>query len=154
MAVSHVLSDLKRAYEEQISLLTDQAKEVDIIITAARQMGIPPSSSFPPSLPSCFPPSFTPSLPPSSSPSSFSPALTLPITPSFSCPPGKPSPRLILKAHVDAMRSGSVIVDLCADEGGNVEVSKVNEVRETPFPSPFLSDANTVFPRTIGIRIE
>ena len=35
--------------------------------------------------------------------------------------PGKPAPRLISDAQVAAMRRGSVIVDLAADAGGNVE---------------------------------
>ena len=35
--------------------------------------------------------------------------------------PGKPAPRLISDAQVASMRAGSVIVDLAADVGGNVE---------------------------------
>src|SRR5437764_1327 len=35
--------------------------------------------------------------------------------------PGRPAPRLISEAQVAAMRPGSVIVDLAADAGGNVE---------------------------------
>ena len=35
--------------------------------------------------------------------------------------PGKPAPRLISDAQVASMRPGSVIVDLAADAGGNVE---------------------------------
>jgi NAD(P) transhydrogenase subunit alpha len=35
--------------------------------------------------------------------------------------PGKPAPRLITDAQVASMRPGSVIVDLAADAGGNVE---------------------------------
>jgi NAD(P) transhydrogenase subunit alpha len=35
--------------------------------------------------------------------------------------PGRPAPRLISDAQVASMRSGSVIVDLAADAGGNVE---------------------------------
>ncbi len=35
--------------------------------------------------------------------------------------PGKPAPRLISDAQVASMRSGSVIVDLAAEAGGNVE---------------------------------
>src|SRR5256886_1820715 len=35
--------------------------------------------------------------------------------------PGRPAPRLISDAHVASMRPGSVIVDLAADAGGNVE---------------------------------
>jgi NAD(P) transhydrogenase subunit alpha len=35
--------------------------------------------------------------------------------------PGRPAPRLISDAQVASMRPGSVIVDLAADAGGNVE---------------------------------
>eukprot|EP00916_Digyalum_oweni_P001279 GHVL01002473.1.p1 GENE.GHVL01002473.1~~GHVL01002473.1.p1 ORF type:complete len:476 (-),score=137.01 GHVL01002473.1:207-1634(-) len=42
--------------------------------------------------------------------------------------PGKPAPKLILKEHVDLMKNGSVIVDLAAETGGNVETTKCGEV--------------------------
>jgi H+-translocating NAD(P) transhydrogenase subunit alpha len=35
--------------------------------------------------------------------------------------PGKPAPRLITDAHIQSMRPGSVIVDMAAEAGGNVE---------------------------------
>ena len=35
--------------------------------------------------------------------------------------PGRPAPRLISKAQLATMRAGSVIVDLAAEAGGNVE---------------------------------
>src|ERR1700722_7378059 len=35
--------------------------------------------------------------------------------------PGRPAPRLVTKAMVDSMKSGSVIVDMAAANGGNVE---------------------------------
>lgn len=38
--------------------------------------------------------------------------------------PGKPAPRLITAAAVAEMRSGSVIVDLAADTGGNCELTQ------------------------------
>ena len=41
--------------------------------------------------------------------------------------PGKPAPRLISDAQIAAMRPGSVIVDLAAEAGGNVEGSKAGE---------------------------
>ena len=49
--------------------------------------------------------------------------------------PGKPAPRLITAEMVDAMKDGSVIVDLAAEQGGNCEltqpggVASVNGVR-------------------------
>lgn len=41
--------------------------------------------------------------------------------------PGKPAPRLISDAQLATMRSGSVVVDLAADAGGNVEGTIANE---------------------------
>ena len=41
--------------------------------------------------------------------------------------PGRPAPRLISKETVERMRPGSVIVDLAAETGGNVEVTKAGE---------------------------
>lgn len=41
--------------------------------------------------------------------------------------PGKPAPRLITEAMVRSMRSGSVIVDVAAESGGNCELSKPGE---------------------------
>jgi len=37
--------------------------------------------------------------------------------------PGRPAPRLVSKAMVESMAPGSVIVDLAAERGGNVEVT-------------------------------
>lgn len=41
--------------------------------------------------------------------------------------PGKPSPVLVTEPMVTAMRPGSVIVDLAAQRGGNVELSRLGE---------------------------
>lgn len=41
--------------------------------------------------------------------------------------PGRPAPRLISDAQIATMRRGSIIVDLAADAGGNVEGSVSNE---------------------------
>jgi NAD(P) transhydrogenase subunit alpha len=41
--------------------------------------------------------------------------------------PGRPAPRLISDAQVASMRPGSVIVDLAADAGGNVEGTVAGE---------------------------
>lgn len=41
--------------------------------------------------------------------------------------PGKPAPRLISDAQIASMRPGSVIVDLAADAGGNVEGTVAGE---------------------------
>ena len=45
--------------------------------------------------------------------------------------PGRQAPRLMTKAMVDSMSPGSVIVDLAAETGGNVEGSKPGEVITT-----------------------
>ncbi|CAJ1358097.1 unnamed protein product [Effrenium voratum] len=45
--------------------------------------------------------------------------------------PGRPSPLLITKDAVAAMKPGSVIVDLAAQGGGNCELTKPNEIYTT-----------------------
>ncbi|MFM1860933.1 MAG: hypothetical protein RLY80_522 [Actinomycetota bacterium] len=45
--------------------------------------------------------------------------------------PGRTAPRLMTKAMVDAMTPGSVIVDLAAETGGNVEGSVAGEIITT-----------------------
>lgn len=42
--------------------------------------------------------------------------------------PGKPAPKLITKEMVDSMKTGSVIVDLAAEQGGNCEYTVPEEV--------------------------
>ena len=42
--------------------------------------------------------------------------------------PGRPAPRLVSDAQIATMRTGSVIVDLAVESGGNVEGSKPGEV--------------------------
>jgi NAD(P) transhydrogenase subunit alpha len=42
--------------------------------------------------------------------------------------PGRPSPKLITTAMVQDMKSGSVIVDLAAEGGGNCELTQVDQV--------------------------
>ena len=44
--------------------------------------------------------------------------------------PNKPAPKLIIKEHVEAMKPGSVIVDLAAEAGGNCEYTKAGELTE------------------------
>ncbi len=41
--------------------------------------------------------------------------------------PGKQAPRLLMKATVEGMKPGSVIIDLAASTGGNCELTKNNE---------------------------
>jgi NAD(P) transhydrogenase subunit alpha len=42
--------------------------------------------------------------------------------------PGRPAPKLVTRAMVESMAPGSVIVDLAAERGGNVEVTKPGKV--------------------------
>lgn len=41
--------------------------------------------------------------------------------------PGRPSPKLITKAQIDGMKSGSVIIDLASEGGGNTEATVPGE---------------------------
>ena len=45
--------------------------------------------------------------------------------------PGRTAPRLMTKDMVDAMEPGTIIIDLAAETGGNVEGSKPGEIVET-----------------------
>ena len=45
--------------------------------------------------------------------------------------PGKKAPIIIKKDMIDVMQSGSVIYDLAATQGGNSELTKVNEIVES-----------------------
>lgn len=73
--------------------------------------------------------------------------------------PGKKAPVLIPKETVDAMKSGSVIVDLAASTGGNCELTKNNEVFTTSngvtiigdsnLPSTMPSDASKMFGKNV-----
>ena len=42
--------------------------------------------------------------------------------------PGKPAPELILEEHVVALKDGSVIVDLAAEQGGNCKLSEAGKI--------------------------
>ncbi len=42
--------------------------------------------------------------------------------------PGRPAPRLITRAMIESMKPGSVIVDLAAERGGNVELTEPGQV--------------------------
>nr|VUD30739.1 NAD(P) transhydrogenase subunit alpha [Raoultella sp. NCTC 9187] len=46
--------------------------------------------------------------------------------------PGKPAPKLITREMVDSMTSGSVVVDLASQNGGNCEYTVPGEVVTTP----------------------
>lgn len=68
--------------------------------------------------------------------------------------PGKPAPKLITEEMVSSMRQGSVIVDLAAEQGGNCEVTKPNEVYQyngvtiiglTDLPSRMASQSSQLY---------
>jgi NAD(P) transhydrogenase subunit alpha len=44
--------------------------------------------------------------------------------------PGRAAPKIILRAAVERMRPGSVIVDIAAEQGGNCELTRVGETVE------------------------
>ena len=46
--------------------------------------------------------------------------------------PGRDAPKLWLKDMVEAMKPGSVVVDLAAERGGNCDLTKMDEKIETP----------------------
>ncbi|MEZ4452848.1 MAG: Re/Si-specific NAD(P)(+) transhydrogenase subunit alpha [Nannocystaceae bacterium] len=41
--------------------------------------------------------------------------------------PGRPAPRLLERYHVEAMKPGSVVVDLAAEQGGNCELTRAGK---------------------------
>ena len=68
--------------------------------------------------------------------------------------PGKPAPELITKAMVESMKSGSVIVDLAAEQGGNCKLTKANKVVKykgvkilghTDFPSRLATQSSQLY---------
>jgi len=72
--------------------------------------------------------------------------------------PGRPAPRLISDAQVASMRTGSVIVDLAVEQGGNVEGAVAGEVVERHgvrivghrnVPSRLAADASALFARNL-----
>jgi NAD(P) transhydrogenase subunit alpha len=44
--------------------------------------------------------------------------------------PGRAAPKIILRAAVERMRPGSVVVDIAAEQGGNCELTRVGEIVE------------------------
>lgn len=73
--------------------------------------------------------------------------------------PGKPAPRLITKEMVESMRPGSIIVDLAAEAGGNVETTKpgqlsvhkgVIHIGYTDLPSRLPTQSSTLYANNIS----
>lgn len=72
--------------------------------------------------------------------------------------PGRPAPRLISDAQIATMRTGSVIVDLAAEQGGNVEGAVAGKVVEkhgvkiygaNNMPSTLAADSSALFARNL-----
>jgi NAD(P) transhydrogenase subunit alpha len=77
--------------------------------------------------------------------------------------PGHPAPLLIDRATIEVMKSGSVIVDLAADTGGNCEVTRPDEtvtvngvhvMGPTNLPSLVAGDASRFFSANIRSLLE
>ena len=73
--------------------------------------------------------------------------------------PGRPAPRLIPAAAVEAMRPGSVIVDLAAEAGGNCELTRPGEEADhggvrivglTNLPSSMPYHASQLYARNVA----
>jgi NAD(P) transhydrogenase subunit alpha len=60
--------------------------------------------------------------------------------------PGRPAPKLVTAAAVEGMRSGSVIVDLAGESGGNCELTVPGEVT-------VVHDVTIVAPRNIAAEM-
>ncbi len=73
--------------------------------------------------------------------------------------PGRPAPRLVTAAQVASMRSGSVLVDLAVEQGGNVEGAKIGETVVTAngakilgapnLPGRIATDASALYARNL-----
>lgn len=72
--------------------------------------------------------------------------------------PGRKAPVLLLRETVEAMQSGSVIIDLAASTGGNCELTKNNEVivhnqvtivGNSNYPSGMPTDASQMFGKNV-----
>jgi H+-translocating NAD(P) transhydrogenase subunit alpha len=77
--------------------------------------------------------------------------------------PGRPAPKLIPAAAVEAMRPGSVIVDLAAETGGNSELTKPGEVIDadgvtivglTNLPSTMPFHASQLYARNVAALLQ
>ena len=77
--------------------------------------------------------------------------------------PNRPAPVLIPKEMVEAMKPGSVIMDLASENGGNCELTKADEIvhhnnvlidGNTNFPSTMATDASQLFSKNIQAIIE
>ncbi|KAK0066389.1 NAD(P) transhydrogenase mitochondrial [Biomphalaria pfeifferi] len=72
--------------------------------------------------------------------------------------PGKPAPKLISKAMIESMKPGSVVVDLAAEAGGNIETTRPGElyvykdvihIGYTDLPSRLPTQSSTLYSNNI-----
>ena len=72
--------------------------------------------------------------------------------------PGRPAPKLITKTMVEAMRPGSVIIDIAAANGGNTELTQPDEIVEhqgvkiagfTNLPGRLAADASQLLAKNL-----
>ncbi len=78
--------------------------------------------------------------------------------------PGRPAPKLVSRAMVESMAPGSVIVDLAAERGGNVELTRPDETVTTPngvtiigyrnVPARLATSASQLFARNLLAFLE
>jgi NAD(P) transhydrogenase subunit alpha len=77
--------------------------------------------------------------------------------------PGKPAPRLVSRDMVEAMRPGSVIVDLAAEQGGNCELTRQGEevdhhgvlvLGPPDLPSQTPYDASVLYARNVWALVQ
>ncbi|CAF2923167.1 unnamed protein product [Rotaria sp. Silwood2] len=73
--------------------------------------------------------------------------------------PGKPAPKLITKAMIESMKPGSVVVDLAAEAGGNIETTRPGEkyvyknvmhIGYTDLPSRLASQSSSLYANNIS----
>jgi NAD(P) transhydrogenase subunit alpha len=78
--------------------------------------------------------------------------------------PGRPAPKLVSRAMVESMAPGSVLVDLAAERGGNIELTEPGNVTTTPngvtivaytnVPGRLASSASQLFSRNLYAFVE
>lgn len=73
--------------------------------------------------------------------------------------PGKPAPKLVKKDMVESMKDGSVVVDLAAEAGGNIETTRpgelynykgVTHIGYTDLPSRLPTQSSTLYANNIS----
>ena len=77
--------------------------------------------------------------------------------------PGRPAPKLISKEMVESMKSGSIVVDLAAERGGNCELTRPGEIAqhngvtimgELNLPGRVSGNASSLYARNLYAFVE